>query len=48
MKIPNILTIGRILVAPVLNSIYDNWYYDLSGSKVAYINGEISGSRINI
>jgi hypothetical protein len=36
------------IVAPTFNSIYDNWYYDLSGSKVAYINGEISGSKINI
>ena len=36
------------IVAPTFDSIYDNWYSNLSGSKVAYINGEISGSRINI
>jgi hypothetical protein len=36
------------IVAPIFDSIYDNWYSNLSGSKVAYINGEISGSRINI
>jgi len=36
------------VVAPTLESIYDNWYSDLSGSKVAYITGELSGSKINI
>ena len=36
------------IVAPVLESVYDPFYYDLSGSKVSYINGEIPGSEINI
>jgi hypothetical protein len=36
------------VVAPVFESVYDPFYYDLSGSKVSYINGEIPGSEINI
>jgi hypothetical protein len=34
--------------APRIEPIYDNWYSDLSGSKAAYITGELSGSKINI
>ena len=36
------------VVAPVFESVYDPFYYDLSGSKSSYINGEIPGSEINI
>ena len=36
------------VVAPVFESVYDPFYYDLSGSKVSYINGEIPGSEINV
>jgi hypothetical protein len=36
------------IIAPVLESIYDNWYSNLSGSKAAYFTGELSGSKINI
>jgi len=36
------------VVAPVFKSVYDPFYYDLSGSKVSYINGEIPGSEINV
>ena len=36
------------IVAPIFESVYDPFYYDLSGSKVSYINGEIPGSEINI
>jgi hypothetical protein len=36
------------IVAPVFESIYDSFYYDLPESKVSYINGEIPGSEINI
>ncbi len=28
--------------------IYDDFYYDLSGSREAYFNGEISGSRFDV
>jgi hypothetical protein len=44
----NELTKKGSIVAPVLESIYDNWYFDLSGSKAAYVTGELSGSKINI
>jgi hypothetical protein len=36
------------VVAPIFESVYDPFYYDLSGSKVSYINGEIPGSEINV
>jgi hypothetical protein len=36
------------VVAPSFEPIYDNWYFDLSGSKVAYLTGELSGSEISI
>jgi hypothetical protein len=36
------------VVAPVFESVYDPFYYNLSGSKVSYINGEIPGSEINV
>ena len=36
------------IIAPILESVYDPFYYDLSGSKVSYINGEIPGSEINV
>ena len=36
------------IVAPIFEPIYDPFYYDLSGSKVSYINGEIPGSEINV
>lgn len=36
------------VIAPVFESVYDPFYYDLSGSKVSYINGEIPGSEINV
>jgi len=44
----NELTKKGSIVAPVLESIYDNWYFDLSGSKAAYVTGELSGSKIDI
>ena len=36
------------VVAPVFESVYDPFYYNLPESKVSYINGEIPGSEINI
>ena len=36
------------VVAPVFESVYDPFYYNLSGSKASYINGEIPGSEINV
>jgi hypothetical protein len=36
------------VVAPIFESVYDPFYYSLSGSKVSYINGEIPGTEINI
>jgi hypothetical protein len=36
------------VVAPIFESVYDPFYYNLSGSKVSYINGEIPGSEINV
>ena len=36
------------IVAPVLESVYDNWYSYLSGSRTSYINGEIPGTEIDI
>ena len=36
------------VVAPIFESIYDPFYYNLSGNKVSYINGEIPGSEINV
>ena len=36
------------IVAPVLESVYDNWYSYLSGSRTSYLNGEIPGTEIDI
>jgi len=36
------------VIAPIFESVYDPFYYDLSGSKISYINGEIPGSEINV
>ena len=33
---------------PVISSPYNNYYNSLSGSKAAYVTGELNGSRINI
>jgi hypothetical protein len=31
-----------------LSPIYDSYYYQLSGNKLPYYNGDITGSYINI
>ena len=36
------------IVAPSFEPIYDNWYFDLSGSKAAYVTGELNGSEMNV
>jgi hypothetical protein len=36
------------IVAPVLESVYDPYYSKLSGSRVAYFDGEIEGTNVGI
>ena len=36
------------IVAPVLESVYNNWFFNLSGSRTSYLNGEIPGTEIDI
>jgi hypothetical protein len=36
------------IAAPILSSVYDNYYYNLSGSKLGYIDGTIPGTEIDI
>jgi hypothetical protein len=36
------------IIEPSLSAVYNDFFYNLSGSKVAYYDGEIPGSEINV
>jgi len=36
------------IMEPSLSAVYNDFFYNLSGSKVAYYDGEIPGSEINV